>query len=111
MSYRSSKRNGMAVPLASNLGAWTASNREGPGLVVRSAMSSRWQRGTKAPAPRRHYGFDNFVRYREAKAATVIPGQRGSVALTEMPEPDEDDGPVLVETKAIGVSAAPTWRS
>ena len=37
------------------------------------------------------------------RAVTVIPGERGSVALTDMPEPDEDDGPILVETQAIGV--------
>jgi glucose 1-dehydrogenase len=37
------------------------------------------------------------------RAVTVIPGQEGSVALTEMPEPPQDDGPILVETQAIGV--------
>jgi glucose 1-dehydrogenase len=37
------------------------------------------------------------------RAITVIPGQKGSVALTEMPEPPHDDGPVLVETQAIGI--------
>jgi glucose 1-dehydrogenase len=37
------------------------------------------------------------------RAVTAIPGKRGSVELTEMPEPPHDDGPVLVETQAIGV--------
>jgi len=37
------------------------------------------------------------------RAITVIPGQSGSVALTDMPEPPPDDGPVLVETQAVGI--------
>jgi len=37
------------------------------------------------------------------RAVTVIPGQPGSVALTDMPEPSPADGPVLVHTRAIGV--------
>ena len=37
------------------------------------------------------------------RAITVIPGQPGSVALTDMPEPPADDGPVLVQARAIGV--------
>ncbi len=37
------------------------------------------------------------------RAVTVIPGKRGSVALTDMPEPSERDGPVLVQTQAIGI--------
>ena len=37
------------------------------------------------------------------RAITVIPGQQGSAALTDIPEPPPDDGPVLVETLAIGV--------
>jgi glucose 1-dehydrogenase len=37
------------------------------------------------------------------RAVTVVPGQRGSVALTDMPEPPGDDGPVLVQTQAIGI--------
>jgi threonine dehydrogenase-like Zn-dependent dehydrogenase len=37
------------------------------------------------------------------RAITVIPGQQGSVGLTDMPEPPHDDGPVLVETQAIGI--------
>lgn len=43
-------------------------------------------------------------RYRGAmRAVTVVPLQKGSVELTAMPEPPIDDGPVLVETMAIGV--------
>jgi threonine dehydrogenase-like Zn-dependent dehydrogenase len=34
---------------------------------------------------------------------TVVPLQKDSVDLTELPEPPLDDGPVLVETLAIGV--------
>jgi glucose 1-dehydrogenase len=37
------------------------------------------------------------------RAITVIPGQPGSVALTDMPEAPPGDGPVLVETQAIGI--------
>ncbi len=37
------------------------------------------------------------------RAITVVPGQRGSAALTEMPEPPPEDGPILVETRAIGI--------
>ena len=37
------------------------------------------------------------------RAITVIPGQQGSVALTDMPEPPDEDGPILVQTQAIGI--------
>ncbi len=37
------------------------------------------------------------------RAVTVIPGQPGSVTLTDMPEPPPDNGPVLVQTQAIGI--------
>jgi len=37
------------------------------------------------------------------RAVTVIPGRQGSVALSDIPEPPDADGPVLVETRAIGV--------
>jgi threonine dehydrogenase-like Zn-dependent dehydrogenase len=37
------------------------------------------------------------------RAVTVVPGQPASVELTDMPEPPETDGAVLVETLAIGV--------
>ena len=37
------------------------------------------------------------------RAITVIPGKPGSVALTDMPEPPGEDGPVLVRTQAIGI--------
>jgi glucose 1-dehydrogenase len=37
------------------------------------------------------------------RAITVIPAQKGSVALTDMPEPPDDDGPILVQTQAIGI--------
>jgi len=37
------------------------------------------------------------------RAITVIPEQKGSVALTDMPEPPDDDGPILVQTQAIGI--------
>jgi threonine dehydrogenase-like Zn-dependent dehydrogenase len=37
------------------------------------------------------------------RAVTVIPLQAGSVDLTELPEPPESDGPVLVQTHAIGI--------
>ncbi|HET7487438.1 MAG TPA: glucose 1-dehydrogenase [Acidimicrobiales bacterium] len=37
------------------------------------------------------------------RALTVIPGQAGSAAVTEVPEPPGEDGPVLVETLAMGV--------
>ncbi len=37
------------------------------------------------------------------RAVTVIPAQQGSVALTDMPEPPDEDGPILVQTQAIGI--------
>ena len=37
------------------------------------------------------------------RAITVIPGQQGSVALTDMPGPPEEDGPILVQTQAVGI--------
>jgi glucose 1-dehydrogenase len=37
------------------------------------------------------------------RALTVIPGKAGSTRLVEVPEPPAGDGPVLVETLAIGV--------
>ncbi len=37
------------------------------------------------------------------KALTVQPGQAGSARLDDVPDPPESDGPVLVETLAIGV--------
>jgi threonine dehydrogenase-like Zn-dependent dehydrogenase len=37
------------------------------------------------------------------RAITVVPRQKASVVLTDMPEPPREDGPVLVETVAIGV--------
>jgi glucose 1-dehydrogenase len=37
------------------------------------------------------------------RAITVIPGKPGSVALTDMPEPPDQDGPILVQTQAVGV--------
>jgi glucose 1-dehydrogenase len=37
------------------------------------------------------------------RAVTVVPLQAGSVDLTDLPEPPESDGPVLVETLAVGV--------
>jgi threonine dehydrogenase-like Zn-dependent dehydrogenase len=45
-----------------------------------------------------------LIRYGEAmRAVSVIPGQQGSVALTDMPEPSAADGPILVQTRAIGI--------
>jgi threonine dehydrogenase-like Zn-dependent dehydrogenase len=37
------------------------------------------------------------------RAVTVVPLQADSVDLTDLPEPPEADGPVLVKTRAIGV--------
>jgi threonine dehydrogenase-like Zn-dependent dehydrogenase len=37
------------------------------------------------------------------KALTVIPLTSGSAELSDMPEPPESDGPVLVETLAVGI--------
>src|SRR5271168_2971925 len=37
------------------------------------------------------------------KALTVVPGQAGSARLDDVADPPESDGPVLVETLAIGV--------
>ena len=37
------------------------------------------------------------------RAVTVVPLKSGSVDLTDLPEPPESDGPVLVKTLAVGV--------
>jgi threonine dehydrogenase-like Zn-dependent dehydrogenase len=37
------------------------------------------------------------------RALTVRPGQKNSVDLREVPEPPDADGPVLVQTLAIGI--------
>jgi len=37
------------------------------------------------------------------RSVTVVPLQRGSVDLTDLPEPPESDGPVLVRTHAVGI--------
>jgi threonine dehydrogenase-like Zn-dependent dehydrogenase len=37
------------------------------------------------------------------RAVTVVPLKKGSVDLTDLPEPPESDGPVLVKTRAVGV--------
>lgn len=37
------------------------------------------------------------------RGVTVLPLKKDSVDLTELPEPPESDGPVLVATKAVGV--------
>jgi D-arabinose 1-dehydrogenase-like Zn-dependent alcohol dehydrogenase len=37
------------------------------------------------------------------RAVTVVPPQKASLDLTEMPEQPEEAGPVLVQTLAIGV--------
>ncbi len=37
------------------------------------------------------------------RAVTVVPLQKDSVDLTDLPEPPESDGPVLVKTRAVGV--------
>jgi len=37
------------------------------------------------------------------RAVTVVPGQQGSLALADVPEPPLGDGPVLVQTQAIGI--------
>ena len=42
------------------------------------------------------------------RALTVIPGRADSGAVVEMPEPPEQDGPVLVRTLAVGVCGTDT---
>ena len=37
------------------------------------------------------------------RAVTVVPLQQGSVDLTDLPEPPDSDGAVLVKTRAVGV--------
>src|SRR5215475_4451939 len=51
-----------------------------------------------------HCGGPSRIRYGEAmRAITVVPGQQRSVALTDVPEPPPDDGPVVVQTQAVGI--------
>jgi threonine dehydrogenase-like Zn-dependent dehydrogenase len=37
------------------------------------------------------------------RAVTVIPGEPGSAGVTDVPEPPREDGPILVQTQAVGV--------
>jgi threonine dehydrogenase-like Zn-dependent dehydrogenase len=37
------------------------------------------------------------------RAITVVPGQQRSVALTDVPEPPAGDGPIVVQTQAVGI--------
>ena len=37
------------------------------------------------------------------RAVTVVPLQKDSVELTDLPEPPDEDGPVLVRTRAVGI--------
>lgn len=37
------------------------------------------------------------------RAITVIPGQQGALECRDVPEPPQGDGPILVETQAIGI--------
>src|SRR6516165_8176936 len=37
------------------------------------------------------------------RAVTVVPEHKDSIDLTQMPEPPLADGPILVETQAVGV--------
>lgn len=37
------------------------------------------------------------------KALTVVPGKSGSAGLSDVPPPPESDGPVVVDTQAVGV--------
>src|SRR5271165_2629715 len=46
---------------------------------------------------------DSLVKLGPMLAVTVVPGPQDSVELTEMPEPAEADGPVVVGTEAIGI--------
>src|SRR5438309_1872879 len=45
------------------------------------------------------------------RAVTVVPLKAGSVDLTELPEPPESDGPVLVKTRAVGVCGTEDRKS
>jgi glucose 1-dehydrogenase len=36
-------------------------------------------------------------------AITVVPGKQGSVGLSEVPEPPAADGPIVVDTQAVGI--------
>jgi threonine dehydrogenase-like Zn-dependent dehydrogenase len=51
----------------------------------------------------RHYRESLLSYAKSMLAITAIPGRQGSAALTDMPEPPPDDGPILVQTQAIGV--------
>jgi threonine dehydrogenase-like Zn-dependent dehydrogenase len=55
------------------------------------------------PVPEVAEGIHLAVMVRPVRAVTVIPGRQGSVTLMDMPEPPDDDGPVLVQTQAVGI--------
>ena len=55
------------------------------------------------PVPELAEDIHFAVMVRPVRAVTVIPGRQGSVTLMDMPEPPDDDGPVLVQTQAVGI--------
>ena len=55
------------------------------------------------PVPELAEDIHFAVMVRPVRALTVIPGRQGSVTLMDMPEPPDDDGPVLVQTQAVGI--------
>ena len=67
-------------------------------------VSGRWRKPVSLDAASPALGIASLISYGEPmRAVTVIPGQTGSAALTDMPEPPPDDGPVLVQTQAVGI--------
>src|SRR6266851_10453764 len=68
-----------------------------PGSAATARPSCRSRRRPRSPwgrAPARIGGM---------RALTVVPGQAGSARLDDVDDPPDSDGPVLVETLAIGV--------
>src|SRR6516165_11273874 len=62
-----------------------------------SATRSSRRRRPRSSRPDQHDALTAM------RAITVAPGEPGSVALTDMPEPPQQDGPIMVRTQAIGV--------
>src|SRR5580693_5284612 len=79
-------------------GTSDTTRRAGCGTETGCLRSSRGHAADPVICTPGWVGYGDIMR-----AITVIPGQPGSIALTEMPEPPGEDGPVLVETQAIGI--------
>jgi threonine dehydrogenase-like Zn-dependent dehydrogenase len=90
----------------------TAFNAGDVDVLVESYEFDVWLFGPAGPVPRHDSpvgpgtlgSSSRGVGYGDAmRAVTVVPEHKDSIELSDLPEPPEVDGPVLVATRAIGI--------